>query len=145
MEALITKNINNGESVINDILKGAIPSNIKSKSRVSGNSGIMSIVKAKTGNRISIGKEVMEKLNNPEKVKIAFRDDSVIIGENLANNSSSLNIKKSGAKGIIYSIQLVGEMAKLFNLDFSDRTSITFEDVEYIVDEDYPVAIVKIK
>ena len=145
MEKLVTNNINNGEAEINDISKGAIPSNIKSKGRVSGSAGIISIVKAETGNRITSSKELLEKLNNPEKVQVAFTEDSVIIAEKLPNNNSSFNIKRSGAKGIIYSVLLVAEIAKLFELDFSNRTSITFNEVDYSINEDYPVAIIKIK
>ena len=145
MEKLVTNNINKGEAEINDILKGAIPSNIQSKGRVSGSAGIMSIVKAETGNRITSSKELLEKLNNPEKVQVAFTEDSVIIAEKLPNNNSSFNIKRSGAKGIIYSVLLVAEIAKLFQLDFSNRTSITFNEVDYSINEDYPVAIIKIK
>lgn len=145
MEQLVTMAINNEEGSVNDILKDAIASASKNKSRVAGEAGVMSIIKARTGNRQTLSKELLEQLNNPEKVQIAFTEDSVIIGEKLPNNDSSLNIKRSGAKGIIYSTQLVTEIVDLFDLDFRNRTSITFNEAEYVLNEEYPVAIIKIR
>lgn len=145
MENLAINTINNKEVLVNDILKAAIASTSKSISRASGEAGVMSIVKAKTGNRQTLSKELLQELNNPERVQIAFTEGSVIIGERLPNNNSSFNVKISGAKGIIYSSQLVKEITDWFELDFSNRTSITFNEVEYILNEEYPVAIIKIK
>lgn len=145
MENLAINTINNEEGLVNDILKGAIASTSKSISRASGETGVMSIIKARTGNRQTLSKELLEELNNPEKVQIAFTEDSVIIGEKLPNNDNYFSLKISGNKGIIYSTQLVKEIAELFDLDYSNKTSITFNEVEYAQNEGYPVAIVKIK
>lgn len=145
MKELVIKTINNEEGSANDILKGAKASSSKSRSRIVGEAGVISIVKAKTGNRNILSNELREKLNNPEKVQVAFAEDSIIIAEKLPNNDSSFNIKRSGVKGIIYSTQLVNEITELFELDFSCRTSITFNEVEYFISEEYPVAIVKVK
>lgn len=145
MERLVTKTINNEEGSVNDILKGAVASTSKSKTRVSGEAGVISIVKAKTGNRITCSKELLEELNDLEKIQVAFTKDSIIIGEKLPNNESSFNIKKSGSKGTTYSTQLVNQVSEMFELDFSDKTSITFNEVEYLVNEQYPVAVIKIK
>jgi Holliday junction resolvasome RuvABC endonuclease subunit len=145
MEKILTNTNNNQEVAMEKLFENAIASSSKSNNRASGEVGVMSIVKAKTGNRSTLARKLLKKLNNPEKVQAAFTEDSVIIGEKLPNNNSSFNIKISGAKGIIYSTQLVKEIAELFGLDFSDRTSITFNDVKYVLNEEYPVAIVKIK
>ena len=145
MENILTNTINNKEVMIEELFKDAIGSTIKSKSRTAGEAGVMSIVKARTGNRNTLSKELLDKLNNPQKIQISYTEDSVIIGEKLPNNNSSFNVKISGAKGIIYSTQLVKEIAELFGLDFSDRTSITFNEVEYVLNEESPVAIIKIK
>ena len=145
MENILTNTINNKEVMIEELFKDAIGSTIKSKSRTAGEAGVMSIVKARTGNRNTLSKELLDKLNNPQKIQISYTEDSVIICEKLPNNNSSFNVKISGAKGIIYSTQLVKEIAELFGLDFSDRTSITFNEVEYVLNEESPVAIIKIK
>ncbi|NMM65239.1 amidophosphoribosyltransferase [Clostridium sp. P21] len=145
MEKSVVNTINNEEGSVNDILKGAVASTSKSRSRAAGEAGVISIIKAKTGNRIIFSKELLEELNNLEKVQVAFTEDSIIIGEKLPNNQSSFNIKRSGSKGIIYSTELVNEVSELFELDFSDKTSITFNEVEYLVNEECPVAVIKIK
>lgn len=145
MENILANTINDKEGLAKDILQDAVASTSKSISRASGEAGVMSIVKARTGNRQTLSKQLLEELNNPQSVQEAFTEDCIIIGERLPKNSSLFNIKRSGNKGIIYSTQLVKEIAELFDLDFSDRTSITFNEVEYVLNEEYPVAIVKIK
>ncbi|WP_242396684.1 amidophosphoribosyltransferase [Clostridium butyricum] len=145
MEKSMKVTNNNGEVLMNDVIKGAIASTSKSMSRSLGEAGVLSIIKAKTGNRITLSKALLDELNSPEKIQIAFTKDNVIIGEKLPNNDSSFNVKLSGTKGIVYSSGLVREISELFQLDFSDKTSITFNEVEYVSNEDYPVAIIKIK
>ena len=145
MGELMQTTNNNGEGLMKDIIKGAIASTSKSMSRSLGEAGVLSIIKAKTGNRITLGKSLLDELNNPEKIQISFAEDSVIIAEKLPNNDSSFNVKLTGTKGIVYSAGLVREISELFKLDFSDKTSITFSEVEYVLNEDYPVAIIKIK
>ncbi|MBW6411339.1 amidophosphoribosyltransferase [Clostridium weizhouense] len=145
MENILTNTINNKEVMTEELFKNAIGSIIKSKSRTAGEAGVMSIVKARTGNRNTLSKELLAKLNNPQKIQIAYTEDSVIIGEKLPSNDSSFNVKISGAKGMVYSAGLAREISELFELDFSDRTSITFNEVEYVLNEEYPVAVIKIK
>ena len=48
-------------------------------------------------------------------------------------------------KGIIYCSELVLEITKLYNLDFSDRTSITFDNIQYQSIQGVNVAIVKVR
>lgn len=86
--------------------------------------------------------EVMDKLNNPTKVSISFSDERIDIGEALPNNNNQLNIKTSGKKGVIYSAGIVNEITNLYGLDFTNRTSITFLEVEYIENEGCNVAII---
>ena len=131
------------ESNMKDILDNAIASTSKSKSRTYGEKGVASIVKTKKCNRYTLSKELLIKLNNPERVQIGFDDDSILIGEKLPHNKSSFNVRRS--KGIIYSTLLVAEIAEAFGLDFTDKTSITLQKVEYGLNEEYPVARIKVK
>ena len=78
-------------------------------------------------------------------MQFAFSDTSIIIGANLPNNDNDFNVKDSNGKAIVYSTPLVTEIAKAFELDFSNRTSMTFGDIQYTNSEDSPVIIVKIK
>lgn len=121
------------------------PSVSQTTSRGNLKAGAMSIVKSNCGKRITISKEVMEKLNNPSKIVISFSDERIAIGEYLPNNNNQLRLKMVGKKAIIYSAGLVTEIAEKYQLDFSTRTSITFTQVGYVESNGYTVAIIKIK
>lgn len=133
------------ENNVKSILKNAVQSESKSVSRESGAAGVVSVVNTKSGKRITLSKKLIVKLNNPKSIQIAFTEDSIIIAEELPDNKSLFNIKINNGKGIIYSAQLVMEITELFNLEFNNKTSITFGEVEYALNDDYVVAIVKAK
>lgn len=133
------------EDNVKSILKNAVQSESKSVSRASSATGVVSVVNAKSGKRITLSKKLLEKLNNPKSIKIAFTEYGIIIAEELPDNKSLFNIKVSNGRGIIYSAQLVVEITELFDLEFNNKTSITFSEVEYALNDDYVVAIVKAK
>lgn len=133
------------EDNVKSILKRAVQSKSKSVKRVSSVAGVVSVVNAKSGKRITLSKILLEKLNNPKSIQIAFTEDSIIIAEELPDNKSLFNIKMSNDKGIIYSAQLVMEITELFSLEFNNKTSITFGEAEYALNDDYVVAIVQAK
>lgn len=107
--------------------------------------GVLSIINAKTGKRIIISNEIMEILNNPSKVVMSFTEDKIAIGENLPNNDNYFNVKRMKSKGVIYSAGIVKEITEIYELDFSNKTSITFFDVEYAKYEDNVVAIIAVE
>lgn len=86
----------------------------------------------------------MEKLNNPESVVMSFAVNKIAIGEQLPNNDNYIKIKALKSKGVIYSAGIVKEITDLYKLDFSNKTSITFFDVEYVKYEDNVVAIITV-
>ncbi len=57
---------------------------------------------------------------------------------NLSNEARNSNME------IIYSAGIVKEITDLYKLDFSNKTSITFFDVEYVKYEDNVVAIITV-
>lgn len=107
-------------------------------------SGILSIVKSETVNRLMFAKEMMDKLSNPKRVVISFADEKIAIGEQLPNNEINLKVNYIKTKGVIYSAGVVKEIVDKYDLDFSTRTSITFSEVKYIRYENHVVAIVTI-
>lgn len=107
-------------------------------------SGILSIVKSETVNRLMFAKEMMDKLSNPKRVVISFADEKIAIGEQLPNNENYLKVNYSKTKGVIYSAGVVKEIVDKYDLDFSTRTSITFSEVKYVRYENHVVAIVTI-
>lgn len=94
--------------------------------------GVILLVNTKSGKRLIIAKSLIGNIN-----KLA-------IGEKLPANENYFTVKDYKGKGVIYSADLVKEISEKFKLDFSNRTTITFEEVEYIEYEDTTVAIITI-
>lgn len=135
----------NEESIVADVLSNAKSVSSRSITRTIGKAGAISIVNAKTGNRLTIAKECYSAIGNPSKVQFALTDDNLIVGEKVLENNNDFNVKESRGKAIIYSSALVKEITENFNLDFSNRTSLTFSDVQYSNADDVQIMIIKIK
>lgn len=136
------------ESDIEELLNTAKPVSAKniSRSYSSSSYGVLSVINAKTGMRITISKEAYEHIGQPQTVQFLLTDEELIIGKTLSNNSDEFNVKNYKNKGIIYSSSLVKEITDSFNLDYSDRTSITFDKSRFIKGSDDEVILaVKLK
>ena len=136
---------NNQDALQEYNLEKFIASTSKTISKTSTEAGVMSVINSKNSRRITLDKDVMSELSNPEMISISFSDDSMAIAEKLPNNDNLLKVRKSGGKGVIYSAGLVSEITNKYMLDFSNRTSITFSDVEYIQLNGFTIAIIKVK
>ena len=81
------------------------------------------------------------------QTKDCVRFDKVIDlqWENIVYPMDEKNVKAYKNRSIVYSVPLVREIAERFKLDFSDRTSMTFDEAEYTSYEGSPVLIIKIK
>ena len=128
-----------------ECIADAVPFSAKNTARSLATKGVFTLVKAKTGNRAVINKEASEYLQNPSTLQFSYNEDSLIIGTKLPNNNNNFNVKAYKNRSIIYSVPLVREIAERFKLDFSNRTSMTFDEAEYTSYEDSPVLIIKIK
>ncbi|NAS19410.1 amidophosphoribosyltransferase [Clostridium butyricum] len=135
----------NEENIAEDVLSNAKSVSSRNVSRTIGKAGAISIVNANTGNRITIARECYSAIGNPSKVQFALTDNNLIVGEKVLENNNDFNVKESSGKAIIYSSALVREITDNFNLDFSNRTSLTFSDVQYSNADDVQIMIVKIK
>ncbi|MCT4508654.1 MAG: hypothetical protein N4A48_07815, partial [Tepidibacter sp.] len=130
----------------NDVLSNFHGAKSVSVSKDITDAGVISIINSKSnGKRISLSKELMDKLDNPSRVQFAFSENSIAIGVGFLDEVPDYKINESKTKGLIYASKLVEEITEEFELDFSDRTSITFHDVEYIDEENICIAIIKIK
>lgn len=74
-----------------------------------------------------------------------MNDEGIAIGGELPDNDTYFTLRKIGRKGVVYSTELVDEITALFELDFSERSSISFYDVSYLSVEDTEVAFVPLK
>lgn len=107
--------------------------------------GVMTVINSNSnGKRFIFSNSVIRYLDNPDSIEIGFTEDSVVASYKLPENGQRFNLRKSGNKGVLYSYQLVKEITELFDLDFSNRVSMTFNDAEYI-DLDYPMVKINIK
>ncbi|MBV4418930.1 hypothetical protein KM800_06215 [Clostridium tyrobutyricum] len=141
MEKLESNNINNEEESIgiDDILKSATQAKSKDITRSIGRSGVMSIVNGRTGSRFTFSNVFLEKIGNPEEI-----EKTIIVGQSLGNENS-YKLRRSGNKRIIYCKALVEEISKAMELEFSNRTSITFQEAEYIKNGENTIAVIKSK
>ncbi|MBU3144611.1 hypothetical protein [Clostridium sp. CF012] len=121
------------------------PSSSKKISRSNLVAGVMSVVNSKYAKRVTLSRGLMDKLNNPTKVAISFSDESIAIGVTLPNNNNQLDVKIMGKNGVIYSAGIVSEITDKYKLNFSNRTSITFSEVEYIKSDGCTIAIINAK
>ena len=135
----------NQDKVIEYSLEDFKSSTSKTIPKITTEAGAMSVINSKNGKRVPFSKDVMNELNNPESVSISFSDESLAVAERLPNNNNQLKVKNIGNKGVIYSAGLVSEITDKYGLDFSNRTSITFSEVNYIENNGCTVAIIKIK
>lgn len=121
------------------------PAISKTTNRSNLKAGVMSLVNSDCGKRVTLSKDLMNKLNNPTKVAISFSEEYIAVGETLPNNNNELTIKLSGKKGVIYSAGIVSEITNKYGLDFNNRTSITFYEVDYIEVNESTIAIINVK
>lgn len=107
--------------------------------------GAITIINSKdNGKRITFSKCSMEYIGNPESIEVGFTEDGIVFGDRLPENGERFKIRRTNNKAVIYSAQLVKEITELFELDYSNKVSITFTDAEYI-ELEYPVVKVNIK
>ncbi|ACD54175.1 hypothetical protein DVV91_12340 [Clostridium botulinum] len=66
------------------------------------------------------------------------------IGEDLPNNNNLFNVRYCKSRGIIYSSALISEITSKYELDFTDKVSITFTEWKYVSVGKSSAIIVKI-
>lgn len=116
-----------------DLSDAKVPKS-KNNSKSSSKAGAFSIVNAPTGHRATISSSSFNSLGYPKKVQVLFKENELVIGCKLNKESEKYTVRNDGkktAKGHIYNKHLVREITEEYDLDFSERTSITFGDAEY--------------
>lgn len=105
----------------------------KAVEKASGEEGVCTIVNCKkNGNkRMSLASKVLEAIGNPDVVQVGIMPKGIAIAERLPIDANKFPVKKLGAKKVIYAGALVEEITEEFKLDYSNRTSITFQKVKY--------------
>ncbi|MEK4712032.1 hypothetical protein [Sporosarcina sp. FSL K6-5500] len=111
-----------------------------------GGAGAISIVATeKSGKRITLSHKINRHLDHPGSVQIALSDDKMIIAETLNSIMGKYHLKASGNKAVIYSTPLVEECIERYNLDYTNKTTITFYEAEYGISTSGPFVSIKMK
>lgn len=136
--------IRNTQSKIN--FDNVILANSKQHSRSFVNPGVITVIDGgKCGRRVAISKDLYVELELVDMVQIAFEDESILMGKFINENANSYGFRTQGAKHIIYCASLVREITQRLDLEFAreNKTSITFNSVEYDYTFDTPIAMIK--
>lgn len=106
----------------------------------------VSLVLCDNGKRLTMSASLFEALGQPEKVKCAVIADRryLIIAHDIKSVDTTYNVSNKG-KGIIYNSELVRTIADTFSLDFSNKTSMSFNNVKIENIDGVATAFVKIK
>ncbi|UBR29384.1 hypothetical protein LCG60_22610 [Bacillus sp. SD-4] len=117
---------------LDEQLEEFLSTKVKAFSSV-GNRGasFLSIVKADTGTSIRLTKDATAKLNNPTRLSVGFTGAYLVLCNADELNVSSYKGSFKNDRTIIYNTGLVEAIIKHFNLDFSNKTSISFSEGRY--------------
>lgn len=118
-----------------DLLAIMKPSNCVQKTRTNQKGGF-SVIYAETGKRVTLSKTMLNLLSSDlDSIQIGYTDTALIIGEYLGKEYTNYTLKTLGKSLAIYNSELVKEIKDIYNLDFTNKSSLTFgvkklEDLE---------------
>lgn len=117
----------------------------KQKSGIAGDSGFLSIINPEDNTKcLLIKSELVDRICVKDEVQFGYTATEIIIAKVKSENDNAFRLRKRSNNYVVYSAELVDEIAKHFDLDYSDgRTCRTFGDVRY--DDDFNVAYITIK
>ncbi|WP_419393174.1 hypothetical protein [Cytobacillus praedii] len=100
---------------------------------VVGNKGssFLSVVKADTGTSIRLTKDATVKLNNPTQLSVSFIGAYLVLCNADELNVPSYKGNFKNGRTTVYNTGLVDAIIKQFNLDFSNKTSVSFSEGYY--------------
>ena len=136
--------IRNTKAKIN--FDNVILANSKQEFRAFGSPGVITVVDGgKFGRRIAISKDLYVELELEDTVQVAFEDESILMGKFINENANMYVLRTQGAKHMIYCASLVREITQRLELEFAreNKTSITFNSVEFDYTLETPIAIIK--
>lgn len=107
--------------------------------------GLVSIIYAKTGKRITFDQSLIDTLGLDEIIQVGYNDHQLLLGSNLDLQYQNRYFRKQGTKYVLYDAALIQELIKHFNLDYNNVTSHTFDDVIYKQYQGNKVALITIK
>ena len=103
------------------IIKNHTPSKARQKSKSSkGGFGLISVVKSgSNGKRIEFRNDIAESIGIVDRVSVLYNETSIVFFvPNLEDDITQFNVRTSGKKYVVYSSQLVEEIAEFLELNF---------------------------
>lgn len=107
--------------------------------------GGLSIVNSSNGKRVTLNAAILSKLEHHDSVQFAYTDDYIAIANYLGESNTDYSLSKNGKGGVIYNTALVNEIVNRFDLDYSNRTSITFPVMDVQESENGKVVFINMK
>lgn len=106
----------------------------------------LSIVNNSNGKRLTTSKELTKKLNLTDTLYVVpnTEDNELYLSSEPMMNISSSGKLSGNDKKVCYSAGLVSLIVETFRLDYTGKTSMSFNNISFDELEDIPVAIVKI-
>ncbi len=115
---------------------------IKHNTRGASTKGVLTIINSqKNGKRITLSKEIFDELSEPTSVVVGFYEDKLLITSTDLKEAIGGTVCVLGKNRNIYCTDLVEKITDLFNLDFSERVSITLSTLEWEELDGQPVAL----
>lgn len=122
-----------------------MPAVSKPITKTAVSNGLVSIIYAKTGKRITFDSTLIEDLGLEETLQVGYNDCHLLLGSNLSPQYKNRKLKKQGKKYVLYDSALIQELISHFKLDYTDVTSKTFNQVTYKQCQGNKVALITIK
>jgi len=100
--------------------------------RMGGNNGKPSICivnSERNGKRLMLSEALFQLLESPKKLSFLFKENHLAIANEFPK-TEAIKFSPDKRSHIIYSSGLVQDIVKKFNLDYSNRTSLSFNDIE---------------
>ncbi len=121
-------------------LSSAILVDEEKKSPVSSNSAtaVLSIVNHRCGKRITFSRTAYEQLGKPVFIRLLLKERFIIIEKGSVNDKGSYALSvKDKKKPILYGDKIVQKVTSYYGLDFTNRSTISFDDGQDYVDRLY--------
>jgi hypothetical protein len=98
--------------------------------RRNGALGISVVNTERNGKRVKLTQALLEGLGSPKELQFVPDGEYLIIGPKIPYSTEAVYFSSGKGSNIIYDAGFVQYLTKRFKLDFSERTSFAFKDVE---------------
>ncbi|MFD1031859.1 hypothetical protein [Metaplanococcus flavidus] len=88
--------------------------------------GGMSIIYSANGKRLALNASIMNALSQPGSIQISYAGHVLALANFIGETNTDYKLKKSGKTGVLYNTQLIHEIVERYELDYENRTSLTF-------------------